>query len=231
MSTAQRVPAVLETIAVERVYGSGAAAVHAVRGVSLAVSPGERVAITGPSGCGKTTLLHLLGGLDQPTKGAVRFEGAPFARARTAAAEQRRHIGFVFQSFGLLPALTAQENVELPLALAGMAADQRSRSARAMLDAVELSDRAGYLVEELSGGQRQRVAIARALAGEPRVVLADEPTGSLDSATASTVLDLLLRLLAARGAALVLVTHDAEMAGRADRTVRLRDGRLEGASA
>ena len=214
-----------------RVYGDGEAAVHALRGVSLAVAPGERVAITGPSGCGKTTLLHLLGGLDRPTGGEVRFEGVPFAAARTAAAAQRRHLGFIFQSFGLLPALTARENVELPLALAGVAAGRRTAAARAMLDAVGLADRADYLVEELSGGQRQRVAIARALAGEPRVVLADEPTGSLDSATAASVMDMLLGLLAERGAALVLVTHDAEMARRADREVRLRDGRLEGARA
>jgi putative ABC transport system ATP-binding protein len=231
MSDTKRVPAILETISVERVYGAGEAAVHALRGVSVAVAPGERVAITGPSGCGKTTLLHLLGGLDHPTNGEVRFAGAPFARARAAAAVQRRRLGFIFQSFGLLPALTARENVELPLALAGVEASRRSLVARTMLDLVELSDRADYLVEELSGGQRQRVAIARALAGEPAVVLADEPTGSLDSATAATVMDLLLRLQAERGAALVLVTHDAEMARRADREVRLRDGLLEGARA
>ncbi len=222
---------ILETVAVERVYGAGEAAVHALRGVSLSVAPGERVAITGPSGCGKTTLLHLLGGLDHPTRGEVRFAGAPFARSRTAAAIQRRRLGFVFQSFGLLPALTAQENVELPLALAGVAAARRVEAAQAMLDAVALTDRAAYLVEELSGGQRQRVAIARALAGEPEVVLADEPTGSLDSATAAAVMDMLLTLLTRRGAALVLVTHDTGMARRADREVRLRDGHLEGARA
>ncbi|HEY8286211.1 MAG TPA: ABC transporter ATP-binding protein [Chloroflexota bacterium] len=231
MSDTQRISAVLETVGVERVYGAGEAAVHALRGVSLAVAPGERVAITGPSGCGKTTLLHLLGGLDHPTNGEVRFAGAPFARGRAAAAVQRRHLGFIFQSFGLLPALTARENVELPLALAGVEAGRRALAARTMLELVELSDRADYLVEELSGGQRQRVAVARALAGEPTVVLADEPTGSLDSATAVTVIELLLRLLAERGAALVLVTHDAEMARRADREVRLRDGLLEGARA
>jgi putative ABC transport system ATP-binding protein len=215
---------------VERVYGAGQTAVHALRGVSLAVAPGERVAITGPSGCGKTTLLHLLGGLDHPTNGEVRFEGLPFARARTAVAVQRRHLGFIFQSFGLLPALTAQENVELPLALAGVAAGRRTEAARGMLDTVGLADRAGYLIEELSGGQRQRVAIARAMAGEPRVVLADEPTGSLDSTTAASVMDMLLSLLSLRGAALVLVTHDAELARRTDREVRLRDGHVEGAS-
>lgn len=222
---------ILETVEVERVYGAAEAAVHALRGVSLSVAPGERVAITGPSGCGKTTLLHLLGGLDHPTRGEVRFAGAPFARSRAEAATQRRRLGFVFQSFGLLPALTAQENVELPLALAGVAATRRAEAAQAMLDAVALTDRAAYLVEELSGGQRQRVAIARALAGEPEVVLADEPTGSLDSATAAAVMDMLLTLLTRRGAALVLVTHDAGMAQRADREVRLRDGHLEGARA
>lgn len=226
-----KIAPILETTEVERVYGAGESAVHALRGVSLTVARSERVAITGPSGCGKTTLLHLLGGLDHPTGGEVRFEGAPLARSRTAAAAQRRHLGFIFQSFGLLPALTARENVELPLALAGMDAARRTLMSNAMLEAVELTDRASYLVEELSGGQRQRVAIARALAGEPMVVLADEPTGSLDSVTAATVMDLLLRLLAERGAALVLVTHDAEMARRADREVRLRDGRLEGARA
>lgn len=161
----------------------------------------------------------------------MRFDGVPFARGRSAAAAQRRHLGFIFQSFGLLPALTARENVELPLALAGMEAGQRTTAARAMLGAVGLVDRANYLVAELSGGQRQRVAIARALAGEPRVVLADEPTGSLDSATAASVIDMLLGLLAERGTAIVLVTHDAEMARRADREVRMRDGHLEGARA
>ena len=231
MTDTRRLPAILESVGVARVYGDGPAAVHALRDVSLAVAPGERVAITGPSGCGKTTLLHLLGGLDRPTGGEVRFDGVPFARGRTAAAAQRRHLGFIFQSFGLLPALTARENVELPLALAGVAAGQRTAAARAMLGAVGLADRADYLVEELSGGQRQRVAIARALAGEPRVVLADEPTGSLDSATAASVMDMLLGLLAERGTALVLVTHDAEMARRADREVRMRDGHLEGARA
>jgi putative ABC transport system ATP-binding protein len=231
MIDTQRVPAILETVAVERVYGAGEAAVHALRGVSLTVAQGERVAITGPSGCGKTTLLHLLGGLDHPTGGEVRFAGAPFPRSREAAAARRRHLGFIFQSFGLLPALTARENVELPLALAGVGPSQRAEAANDMLDAVGLADRAGYLIEELSGGQRQRVAIARALAGEPQVVLADEPTGSLDSAIAATVMDMLLGLLASRGAALVLVTHDSEMARRADREIRLRDGHLEGARA
>ncbi len=225
MSTAS----ILETTRVERTYGAGESAVHALRGVDLTIAPGERVAITGPSGCGKTTLLHLLGGLDSPTGGEVRFEGAPFARSRTAAAVQRRRLGFIFQSFGLLPALTAQENVELPLALAGMGAGPRTLKASAMLEAVGLADRALYLIEELSGGQRQRVAIARALVGEPLAVLADEPTGSLDSTTANTIMNLLLGLLLERGAALVLVTHDADMAHRADRDVRLRDGQLEGA--
>ena len=218
---------ILETVGVERVYGAGETAVHALRGVSLAVAPGERVAITGPSGCGKTTLLHLLGGLDYPTDGEVRFEGSPFARSHAAAAAQRRHFGFIFQSFGLLPGLTAQENIELPLALAGVDAGRRAAAARTMLDTVGLADRAGYLIEELSGGQRQRVAIARALAGEPRVVLADEPTGSLDTATANSVMDMLLSLLALRGVALVLVTHDSGLARRADREVRLRDGHVD----
>ena len=220
--------AVLETIDVRRTYGAGEAAVEALRGVSVAVAPGERLAITGPSGCGKTTLLHLLGGLDRPTAGEVYFDGAPLAPGRAAAAAQRRQLGFIFQSFGLLPALTARENVELPLALAGATPAARAEAARALLEAVGLGDRADYLIEELSGGQRQRVAIARALAGEPRVVLADEPTGSLDSASAGTVMELLLRLLAARDAALVLVTHDPAMARLADREVRLRDGQLVG---
>jgi putative ABC transport system ATP-binding protein len=220
----------LEAIGVHRTYAAGAARVQALRGVSLAIAPAERVAITGPSGCGKTTLLHLLGGLDRPSAGQVRFTGVPFATTPATAAVQRRRIGFVFQSFGLLPTLTARENVELPLALTGMPPGRRSAAAATMLEAVGLADRASYLIEELSGGQRQRVAIARALVTEPAVVLADEPTGSLDSSTATAIMDLLLELLSERGAALVVVTHDPDVAQRAERVVRLRDGLVEDAA-
>jgi putative ABC transport system ATP-binding protein len=210
------------------VYPAGGTPVPALRGVSLAVAPGECVAITGPSGCGKTTLLHLLGGLDQPTSGTVRFDGAAFGAAPRRAAAQRRHLGFIFQSFGLLPALTAQQNVELPLALAGVAAHTRSASAEALLTEVGLADRARYLPEELSGGQRQRVAIARALVTTPSVVLADEPTGSLDTATAGMVMDLLFGLVRARHTSLLLVTHDRAVAARADHEIQLIDGRVVG---
>ena len=219
-------------------YGSGAARVRAVRGVDLDVAAGESVAIIGPSGCGKSTLLYLLGGLERPTAGSLRLVDRRLERLPEAQlARLRRHaLGFVFQSFQLVDELTATENVELPLLLAGVSPHQARKRAGELLRSVGLADRAGHLPSALSGGQRQRVAIARALANEPAVVLADEPTGNLDSEATTEVLRL-FEQLRADGQTLVLVTHDERIAATADRLLTMRDGvlvdetRLSGGSA
>jgi putative ABC transport system ATP-binding protein len=218
---------VLELRDVTRVHGSGDTAVHALRGVSLCVAPGELVAVMGPSGSGKSTLLHLAGGLDEPTGGAVLVEGTDLAglsRGRLAAL-RRRSIGYVFQEFNLIPALTAAENVALPRELDGVRLRDVRREAHAALEEVGLGDQAGRFPDELSGGQRQRIAIARALVGPRRLVLADEPTGALDSSTGEWVLRL-LRSRCDAGASGVLVTHEARHAAWADRVVFLRDGAM-----
>jgi putative ABC transport system ATP-binding protein len=218
---------VLEMDDVERVHGSGEAAVHALRGVSLGVLPGELVAVMGPSGSGKSTLLNLAGGLDRPTAGTVRVEGTELGTLSRAelAALRRRSVGYVFQDFNLIPALTAAENVALPRELDGVRPREARREAVAALAEVGLEDVADRFPDELSGGQRQRIAIARALVGPRRLVLADEPTGALDSRTG----ELVLRLLRARcdaGASGVLVTHEARHAAWANRVVFLRDGAM-----
>ncbi len=218
---------VLELNDVTRVHGTGDTAVHALRGVSLGVLPGELVAVMGPSGSGKSTLLHLAGGLDEPSAGTVLVEGTDLgslSRAKLAAL-RRRSIGYVFQEFNLIPALTAAENVGLPRELDGVRLRDVRREAHAALDEVGLSDEAGRFPDELSGGQRQRVAIARALVGPRRLVLADEPTGALDSRTGEWVLRL-LRSRCDAGASGVLVTHEARHAAWADRVVFLRDGAM-----
>jgi putative ABC transport system ATP-binding protein len=216
---------VLSARALRKDYGRGEAMVHAVAGVGLDVAPGESVAIVGPSGCGKSTLLYLLGGLERPTAGTLRLAGEQLERLREAelARLRRRALGFVFQAFHLVDELTARENVELPALLAG--ASPRGAHARAteLLAQVGLSDRAEHLPSALSGGQRQRVAIARALANEPLVVMADEPTGNLDSAATGEVLRLFEQLHAA-GQTLVVVTHDERIAATADRLITMRDG-------
>ncbi|ROR34145.1 ABC transporter ATP-binding protein [Inmirania thermothiophila] len=196
--------------------------------VSLRLEPGETVAVTGPSGSGKSTLLHLLAGLETPDGGTVRLLGQDLAGLGEAARSRlrRRHVGFVHQFFHLLPTLTVEENVRLPLELDGVDAGRARRRARALLAAVGLAARAGDFPEQLSGGEQQRVAIARALAPHPAVVLADEPTGNLDPAAAAGVLDLLEAAVREHGAALVLVTHSAEAAARAGRVLALRGGRL-----
>ncbi len=210
---------------VRKEYGSGAALVRAVDDVELAVAAGESVAIIGPSGCGKSTLLYLLGGLERPTAGTVELAGQRIeAMAETRLARLRRHaLGFVFQAFHLVDELTALENVELPALLAGATPRRARHRAHELLAAVELEDRARHLPATLSGGQRQRVAIARALANEPVVVLADEPTGNLDSAGTTEVLRLFDQLRAA-GQTLVIVTHDTRVAATADRLISMRDG-------
>jgi putative ABC transport system ATP-binding protein len=208
-----------------KVYGKDEGLVRAVDDVDLEVAPGEALAIMGPSGCGKSTLLHLMGGLDRPTAGELWLAGRRVDRlSERGLADFRRHgVGFVFQAFHLMEELTAQENVELPALLAGRSPRQARRRARQLLDQVGLSERAGYLPPALSGGQRQRVAIARALANEPQIVLADEPTGNLDSAATLEVLRLFEGLRTA-GLTLVVVTHDERIAATADRTISMRDG-------
>jgi putative ABC transport system ATP-binding protein len=210
---------------VTRVHGSGASRVTALGGVNLSVEAGRMVAVMGPSGSGKSTLLHLAGGLDSPTSGDVIVQGTRLGGlSRTAlAAVRRQAIGYVFQDFNLIPALTAAENVALPLELDGMKLKEARRHAEQALDDLEIADLADRMPVVLSGGQRQRVAIARALVGPRRLVLADEPTGALDSGTGEAVLRLLRRRVDA-GAAAVLVTHEARHAAWADRVVFLSDG-------
>ncbi|MGH3151556.1 MAG: ABC transporter ATP-binding protein [Streptosporangiaceae bacterium] len=208
-------------------YGRGEALVRAVDDVDLEVANGEALAVMGPSGCGKSTLLHLLGGLDRPTSGELWLgKGRIDQLSEHALAELRRQdVGFVFQAFHLMEELTAQENVELPALLARRSPRQARRRARQLLDQVGLADRGGHLPSALSGGQRQRVAIARALVNEPRLVLADEPTGNLDSAATLEVLQL-FETLHAGGLTLVVVTHDERIAATADRLITMRDGAL-----
>ncbi|MGH3267435.1 MAG: ABC transporter ATP-binding protein [Trebonia sp.] len=208
-------------------YGSGAAMVRAVREVDLDVAAGESVAIVGPSGCGKSTLLYLLGGLERPTAGSLRLADQGVERLSEAhLARLRRHaLGFVFQAFHLVDELTALENVELSLLLAGASPPQAHQRAVELLGRVGLTDRAGHMPAALSGGQRQRVAIARALANKPAVVLADEPTGNLDSAATTEVLRL-FEQLHDDGQTLVFVTHDERIAATADRLLAMRDGAL-----
>ncbi|MEU8156795.1 ABC transporter ATP-binding protein [Micromonospora sp. NPDC048986] len=219
--------AVLDLRAVHRTHGVGPAAVHALRGVSLVVRPGELVAVMGPSGSGKSTLLALAGGLDRPTGGEVRVEGQPLGALdrRGLAQLRRRRIGYIFQQLNLLGSLSALENVALPLELDGTSGRRARALAMAALTEVGLPALGDRFPDQLSGGQQQRVAIARALVGERRLVLADEPTGALDSQTGEAVLHLLRRRIDA-GAAGVLVTHEARHAGWADRVVFLRDGVL-----
>jgi putative ABC transport system ATP-binding protein len=209
---------------VSKTYPDGAVA--ALVDVSVAVAAGEFVAVTGPSGSGKSTLLNLLGALDRPDSGEVFFEGQPLSRWRSLDRFRAAKVGFVFQSFYLLPTLTAVENVQVPMFEGPLAAAARARKARQLLDAVGMTHRASHLPSRLSVGERQRVAIARALANDPVLLLADEPTGNLDSQTAAAILNLFEALHRDRGLTLVVVTHSPEVAERAGRILGLRDGRL-----
>jgi putative ABC transport system ATP-binding protein len=206
-------------------YGSGEGLVRALDMIDLEVNRGEAVAVMGPSGCGKSTLLHLIGGLDRPTAGQLSVAGRRVDELseRALAYLRRDEIGFVFQAFQLMDELTAQENVELPALVAGHPPGEARARATALLQQVGLADRAGHLPSMLSGGQRQRVAIARALVNDPDIVLADEPTGNLDSASAFDVLSLLSELHT-KGLTLVIVTHDERIATTADRLISMRDG-------
>jgi putative ABC transport system ATP-binding protein len=209
--------------------GAGGAVVHALRGVSFTVRRGESVAIVGPSGSGKSTLLHLLGALDRPTSGTVRFGGRDVAAMpdRELARLRNAQIGFVFQQFQLLPRTSALANVGLPLVYRGIGAAERRRRARQALEEVGLGHRLDHRPAMLSGGEQQRVAIARALVTEPNVLLADEPTGNLDTATGREVMHLLRQLNERRGVALIVITHDPELVATAPRQIRLRDGLIE----
>jgi len=214
--------------AVTRTFGAGEAEVHALRGVTLDVPAGQFTAVMGPSGSGKSTLMHLLAGLDRPTGGTVHIGGEDVGAMSDAQLTKlrRRHVGFVFQAFNLLPVLTAEENVTLPLAIAGVRPD--AERVDALLDRVGLTDRRGHRPSELSGGQQQRVAIARALVTQPTVLLADEPTGNLDSRSGADVLELLREAVVVDGQTIVMVTHDPRAAASADRVLFLADGRIVG---
>jgi putative ABC transport system ATP-binding protein len=221
-------PPAYELRNVSRTYGVGSGDLHAVRDVELTISGGDSVAVVGPSGSGKTTLLQLLGGLDRPSVGSVLFEGEDLARMGDSTLSRLRltTFGFVFQQFNLIPTLTAAQNVEVALAPTRLSTTERRHAVASLLDGVGLGGRADHLPSKLSGGEQQRVAIARALANEPRVLLADEPTGNLDSATGGEIIELLLSLSREDRRTVVVVTHDVEIASRAHRVVRMQDGQL-----
>jgi len=222
-------PAIISLRTVSKVYGKDLAAVHALRGIDLSIAPGEFVAMMGPSGSGKSTCMNILGCLDTPTSGSYLFDGIDVSGlSRNQRAMLRRYyIGFVFQGFNLLSRTTALENVELPLIYRGVPAQQRHAMAQHALDAVGLKDWATHTPGELSGGQQQRVAIARAIVTEPAVLLADEPTGNLDTARSLEIMELLAQFNRDRNLTIVMVTHEHDIAAFASRTVRFLDGRIE----
>ena len=222
---------IVSVAGVQRTYGSGPAAVHALRDVSFAVAPGELVALVGRSGSGKTTLLNVVGGLDRPDAGTVTVAGTDVtALDEDGLVRLRRDVvGYVFQTFGLVPVLTAAENVGVPLRLRGLPVADRERRVELLLQLVGLADSAQQRPPEMSGGQQQRVAIARALAGSPRLLIADEPTGQLDSETGLAVMALIRAVVEAEGMTALVSTHDPVMMGLADRVLHVDDGRLTGA--
>ena len=220
--------AALATEAVVREFGDGDSAVRAVDGITVSIAPGEFVALVGRSGSGKTTLLNLLAGLDRPSAGKVWFEGRELSRLaeKDLVGLRRERIGFVFQSFGLIPLLSAFENVELPLHIGGVSWRERRRRANESLELVGLLGRSGHRPYELSGGEQQRVAIARALVAGPSVVFADEPTGELDSVTAESIGGIMREIGANRGVTVVTATHDLMLADMADRRLQMADGKI-----
>jgi putative ABC transport system ATP-binding protein len=217
---------VIRASRLEKEFPYGGNAVQALRGVDLRVEAGEFVAIVGPSGCGKSTLLNLIAGIDDPTAGEIEILGRPLGTLGESARSRLRlnEVGFIFQRFHLLAVLTATENVELPMAEAGMPRGERRKRARELLEYVGLGDRLEHRPPHMSGGEQQRVAIARALANRPRLLLADEPTGELDGRTGREIIDLFERLNREHGTTLVTVTHDGSVAARAGRVVEMRDG-------
>ena len=219
---------IIRGIDAHKTYNSGPVTVHALRGVNLEIPRGEMVAIMGPSGCGKTTLLNCFSGLDDLTSGDVRIEGVSLSGMDDDAKSRyrSRRMGFVFQSYNLLPVLTSAENVELPLLVARVPAKEARRKALAIIEQVELNGWAEHKPAQLSAGQQQRVAIARALVNDPAIVWADEPTGNLDSETSGQIMDLLVRLNREQRQTLVLVTHDAIVSSRAHRILRMRNGQI-----
>jgi putative ABC transport system ATP-binding protein len=218
----------IQAVGLARTFTIGQTEIHALRDIDLEIAHGEFVALIGPSGSGKTTFLNLAGGLDRPTGGELWVEGVELStlQERALTEHRRQRVGFVFQTFYLLPLLTALENVALPLMFVGVAERERRERARLLLEQVGLGNRLDHLPTQLSGGEQQRVAIARALVGRPSIVLADEPTGNLDTTTGAEIMVLLRRLNQEQGVTLLLVTHDAEAAGFADRVVHLRDGQI-----
>ena len=219
---------VISTAGLEKAYTTGVVAIQALAGISVDIEAGEFVSVTGPSGSGKSTFLHLLGCLDRPTRGCYTLQGREVQdlSPRELARVRREHLGFVFQSFNLLPRSSALENVELPLLYAGVGDAERQRRATDALAAVQMEQRLRHRPSELSGGEQQRVAIARALVNRPAVLLADEPTGNLDSRTGGTVLQILLRLNREQGLTIVLVTHDPQIAAAGSRQLLFHDGKL-----
>jgi putative ABC transport system ATP-binding protein len=227
VAAASRPPTVIAAREVRKTYALGGQSVQALDAVSFEIRQGDYVAVVGPSGSGKSTMMHLMGALDVPTTGEIRIDGRDIARlpGDELAALRNRTIGFVFQQFNLLPRVTALRQVMLPLAYARPRPKDPEAMARARLEQVGLGDRLGHTPQQLSGGQQQRVAIARALAGSPKILLADEPTGALDTATSKTIMGL-FDDLNRQGITVVLVTHDADVAGHARRRIVLRDGRV-----
>jgi putative ABC transport system ATP-binding protein len=228
VADAQQTAAAVSASGLTRRYGQGATAVDALRGVDISIAAGEMVAVMGPSGSGKSTLMHLLAGLDRPSAGTVQIAGQEITKLKEAALTRLRRdrIGFVFQGFNLLPTLTAEENVALPIRLAGRPNGAAQARIANLIDRVGLTDRKRHRPAELSGGQQQRVAVARALVTEPAVVFADEPTGNLDSRSSADVLGLLRDAASDFGRAVVMVTHDARAAAEADRVLFLADGAI-----